>query len=55
MIEDFGYINARIIANVGVSGTCNAYWNGTINFYNAGGGCANPGCGPRHAARFGRG
>ena len=39
----FGYINQRIIANVGVSGTCNAFWNGTINFYNAGGGCANTG------------
>ncbi len=39
----FGYINTRITCNVGVSGTCNAYWNGTINFYNAGGGCANTG------------
>lgn len=39
----FGYINARITARVGVSGTCNAYWDGTINFYNAGGGCANTG------------
>ncbi len=28
--------------NVGVSGTCNAFYNGTsINFYNAGGGCNN--------------
>ncbi len=39
----FGYSNVRINANVGVSGTCNAFWNGTINFYNAGGGCANTG------------
>ncbi|MDG2021509.1 MAG: hypothetical protein P8J59_06130 [Phycisphaerales bacterium] len=28
--------------NTGVSGTCNAFYNGnSINFYNAGGGCAN--------------
>ncbi|MDE0890040.1 MAG: hypothetical protein OSA40_11330 [Phycisphaerales bacterium] len=28
--------------NTGVSGTCNAYYDGnSINFYNAGGGCAN--------------
>ncbi len=28
--------------NTGVSGTCNAFYDGTsINFYNAGGGCAN--------------
>ena len=39
----FGYINQRITARVGVSGTCNAYWDGTINFYNSGGGCANTG------------
>lgn len=39
----FGYINQRMTARVGVSGTCNAFWNGTINFYNAGGGCANSG------------
>ena len=29
-------------ANVGVSGTCNAFYDGgSINFYNAGGGCSN--------------
>ncbi|MEZ4650020.1 MAG: FlgD immunoglobulin-like domain containing protein [Candidatus Eisenbacteria bacterium] len=39
----FAYINQRMTANVGVTGTCNAFWNGTINFYNAGGGCANTG------------
>ncbi|MEZ4649511.1 MAG: FlgD immunoglobulin-like domain containing protein [Candidatus Eisenbacteria bacterium] len=35
--------NTRITANVAVSGTCNAFYNGTINFYEAGGGCANTG------------
>jgi Zn-dependent metalloprotease len=39
----FGYSNARITANVNRSSTCNAYWDGTINFYMAGGGCANTG------------
>jgi Zn-dependent metalloprotease len=39
----YSYANNRITANVGVSGTCNAFWNGTINFYNAGDGCSNTG------------
>ncbi len=46
----FGFANSRVNANVGVSGECNAFWNGSsINFYNAsangcgGGGCANTG------------
>jgi hypothetical protein len=39
----YSYSNTRISAIVNRSQTCNAYWNGTINFYNAGGGCANTG------------
>jgi hypothetical protein len=39
----FSYTNARITANVSRNSTCNAYWDGTINFYIAGGGCANTG------------
>lgn len=39
----FGYVNARITARVRVPGTCNAYWDGSINFYAQGGGCANTG------------
>jgi Zn-dependent metalloprotease len=39
----FAYANARITANVSINTTCNAYWDGTINFYVAGGGCANTG------------
>ena len=35
--------NTRITANVNVAGTCNAFYNGSINFYEAGGGCANTG------------
>lgn len=42
---DAGYSlsNARMTANVGVPGSCNAFWNGTINFYDEVGGCANTG------------
>lgn len=39
----FPYANARITANVSRNSTCNAYWDGTINFYREGGGCANTG------------
>lgn len=42
---DPGYVysNTRITCNVGVPGQCNAFWNGSINFYNTGGGCYNTG------------
>jgi hypothetical protein len=40
---EFGYTNQRITANVSRNATCNAYWDGTINFYREGGGCANTG------------
>jgi len=40
---EFNYANQRIVANVSRNQTCNAYWDGTINFYAAGGGCANTG------------
>jgi len=42
---DPGYIysNTRIIANVSLNETCNAYWNGSINFFREGNGCANTG------------
>lgn len=39
----FGYTNTRITANVSLNQTCNAYWDGTINFFKEGGGCANTG------------
>lgn len=39
----FGYANNWIDANVSINQYCNAYWNGTINFYRAGGGCGNTG------------
>lgn len=42
---DPGYVysNNQIVANVAIGLTCNAFWNGTINFYVEGGGCANTG------------
>lgn len=39
----FGYINQRITGYVRRPGSCNAYYNGTINFYAEGGGCGNTG------------
>ncbi len=39
----FGYTNQRITCNVSLAQTCNAYWDGTINFFQEGGGCANTG------------
>lgn len=37
------YTNQRIQCNVNRSGSCNAYWNGSINFYPEVGNCANTG------------
>jgi Zn-dependent metalloprotease len=39
----YGYINQTMQCNVSINQSCNAYWDGTINFYTAGGGCANTG------------
>lgn len=38
------WLKERLRSNVNLDNTCNAFWNGsTINFYRAGGGCANLG------------
>jgi len=39
----YGYTNTQITGNVSRPDVCNAYWDGTINFYPQGGGCANTG------------
>ncbi|MBD3237077.1 MAG: hypothetical protein GF330_10260 [Candidatus Eisenbacteria bacterium] len=39
----FPLIQQQMICNVSLDATCNAYWDGTINFYRAGDGCANTG------------
>lgn len=36
------WLERALVANANLSQTCNAFWNGsTLNFYSAGGGCAN--------------
>lgn len=40
---EFPYIHQRITCNVSIYDQCNAFWDGTINFFQAGGGCANTG------------
>ncbi len=36
-------LQARLTSNMNINDTCNAYWNGTVNFYRSGGGCSNTG------------
>ena len=40
---EFALPNNRMLANVSIADNCNAFWNGTINFFTEGGGCANTG------------
>ncbi len=38
------WLQSRLVANVNIALTCNAFWNGsTVNFYRSGGGCRNTG------------
>ena len=38
------WLQAQLTANMNITATCNAYWNGTtVNFFKSGGGCANTG------------
>ena len=38
------WIDSKVTANMNISLTCNAFWNGsTLNFYRSGGGCSNSG------------
>lgn len=39
----FAFANQLMTARVNIANSCNAYWDGTINFYQAGGGCGNTG------------
>lgn len=39
----FGYPTFTMPASVSIPLSCNAFWDGTINFYAEGGGCANTG------------
>ena len=37
------WLQQRLTSNMNINSTCNAFWNGTVNFYRSGGGCANTG------------
>ncbi len=38
-----GWLASQVVDNVNVNNTCNAFWNGSVNFYRSGGGCRNTG------------
>ena len=38
-----GWLASQVVDNVNINNTCNAFWNGTVNFYRSGGGCRNTG------------
>ncbi len=37
------WLQTQVVDNVNINATCNAYWNGSVNFYKSGGGCGNTG------------
>ena len=37
------WLQSRLTSNMNINNTCNAFWNGTVNFYRSGGGCFNTG------------
>ncbi len=37
------WLTQQLTANMNINQTCNAFWNGTVNFYRSGGGCFNTG------------
>ncbi len=37
------WLSQSLTANVNINNTCNAFWDGTVNFYRSGGGCRNTG------------
>ncbi|MDQ7088321.1 MAG: hypothetical protein Q9Q13_10920 [Acidobacteriota bacterium] len=37
------WLDSTITTNVNINDTCNAFWNGSANFYRSGGGCNNTG------------
>ena len=37
------WLTQRLVSNMNINATCNAFWNGTVNFYRSGGGCFNTG------------
>lgn len=41
--SEVGMVNRRVTSNVNLNSSCNAYYDGNVNFYKAGGGCNNTG------------
>jgi hypothetical protein len=37
------WLTQQLVSNMNINNTCNAFWNGTVNFYRSGGGCFNTG------------
>ena len=37
------WLQQQLTSNMNINNTCNAFWNGTVNFYRSGGGCSNTG------------
>jgi fibronectin type 3 domain-containing protein len=37
------WLTQKLTDNVNINSNCNAYWNGSVNFYTSGGGCNNTG------------
>lgn len=37
------WLQQRLVSNMNINQTCNAFWDGTVNFYRSGGGCFNTG------------
>ncbi len=35
------WLQSKLTDNVNINSTCNAYWDGAVNFYKSGGGCRN--------------
>ena len=42
-LPDNNWLKSQVTDNVNINSTCNAYWDGSVNFYKSGGGCRNTG------------
>ncbi|MCB1057245.1 MAG: hypothetical protein KDD11_17220, partial [Acidobacteria bacterium] len=42
-LDGNGWLDATLISNMNINDTCNASWNGQVNFFASGGGCNNTG------------
>lgn len=42
-LPSLGWLDTTIASNVNINSTCNAFWDGSVNFYRSGGGCNNTG------------